>query len=67
MSTVNQSTDTDHCPCCLRDYEIVALKFHFFEPASALMVCMTCAMVQSDSNDQAHVLPKQRSRQRVAR
>ena len=51
MSNINEAVETGQCPCCRTGYEIVALKFHLFRPASALMVCMTCGMVQSDFND----------------
>jgi hypothetical protein len=61
MSNVSESVDNDQCPSCLGRYEIVALKFHIFRRASALMVCMNCGMVQSDLNDRTDVLPAQRS------
>jgi len=50
MSHLNECIDTEQCPSCLSTYEIVALKFHLFRPASALMVCMRCGMVQSEIN-----------------
>jgi hypothetical protein len=61
MSNESESVDNDQCLNCLGRYEIVALKFHIFRPASALMVCMTCGLVQSDLNDRTRVLPAQRS------
>jgi hypothetical protein len=61
MSKVSESADKDECPSCMARYEIVALKFHIFRPASILMVCRTCGLVQSDLNDRTDVLPAQRS------
>lgn len=49
--SMSSMKDRDRCPNCLRDYDIVALKFHLFRPASALMVCMSCGMVQSELDD----------------
>jgi len=51
MSDVNKCMDTDRCPGCLSTYEIVALKFHLFRPASTLMACISCGMVQSVFTD----------------
>jgi hypothetical protein len=65
MSNLNECIDTDQCPSCLSTCEIVALKFHLFRPASALMVCTSCGMVQSGFNDRTYVLPVQRNRRGV--
>jgi predicted metal-binding protein len=65
MSDVNKCMDTDRCPGCLSTYEIVALKFHLFRPASTLMACISCGMVQSVfTDDRNYLLPVRRNRRR---
>jgi hypothetical protein len=59
MSGVNGTNEsTDHCPCCLLRYEIVALKFRFLRPPLSLMACMACGLVQSEPEPVAVKTPK---------
>jgi uncharacterized Zn finger protein len=51
-----EGSGSDCCPTCLRDYEIVALKFRFRGPM-ALMVCGTCGLVQSEKTAREDISP----------
>jgi hypothetical protein len=40
-------------------FEIVAVRFNFFRPCSALFVCPTCGLLRSDSESGRHNLSGQ--------
>jgi hypothetical protein len=50
MLTPKSPPETETCPFCQFQREIIAIKFPLFRPATALFVCPSCGSACAESN-----------------